>query len=273
VEAAAALAARGADAILAEPVGSCTDIAATVLRPFEQEYAHLFRLAPFTVLVDAAQYSALHAAGADAEVAWLYRQQMAEADILAFSKCDLGAMEPELGAPALSLSARTGQGIDAWLEEVLSGRTAPGTRLLVDIDYDRYARAEARLAWLNASATLRTKTALAPAQLAGPLMEEIDARLTRQGARIAHLKTWTESAEAWLRVSLTANGQAPSVEGDRLAPAAREFRVVVNLRAQGKPEALREAVEEALAALPAEVTMERIDSFRPSPPKPERRAG
>ena len=273
VEAAAALAARGADAILAEPVGSCTDIAATVLRPFEQEYAHLFRLAPFTVLVDAAQYSALHAAGADAEVAWLYRQQMAEADILAFSKCDLGAMEPELGAPALSLSARTGQGIDAWLEEVLSGRTAPGTRLLVDIDYDRYARAEARLAWLNAAATVRTRRALAPAQLAGPLVEDIDARLTRQGARIAHLKTWTESAEAWLRVSLTENGQEPGVEGDRLAPAAREFRVVVNLRAQGEPEALRKAVEEALAALPAEVTMERIDSFRPSPPKPERRAG
>ena len=60
---------------------------------------------------------------------------------------------------------------------------------------------------------------------------------------------------------------------DRLAPAAREFRVVVNLRAQGEPEALRKAVEEALAALPAEVTMERIDSFRPSPPKPRRATG
>ncbi|MGD0580097.1 MAG: GTP-binding protein [Bryobacteraceae bacterium] len=272
VEAAATLAARGADMILAEPVGSCTDIAATVLRPLQQEYGHLFRLAPFTVLVDAAQYSALHAPGADAEVAWLYRQQIAEADILALSKCDLGTRAPELGAPALCLSARTGQGIDDWLEEVLGGRTAPGTRLLADIDYERYARAEARLAWLNAAATVRARTALTPAQLAGPLVEEIDARLTRQGARIAHLKTWTESAHSWLRVSVTENGQEPSVEGDRLAPAAREFRVVVNLRAQGEPEALREAVEEALAALPAEVTMERIDSFRPSPPKPERRA-
>jgi hypothetical protein len=272
VEAAAALAEGGADVILAEPLGSCTDIAATVLRPLELDYAHLYRLAPFTVLVDATQYSALHAAGADAEVAWLYRQQMAEADILAFSKCDLGAMEPELGAPALRLSTRTGQGIDVWLEEVLSGRTAPGARLLMDIDYDRYARAEARLAWLNAVATVRTTRALAPAQLAGPLVEDIDVRLTRQGARIAHLKTWTESAEAWLRVSLTENGQEPSVEGDRLAPAAREFRVVVNLRAQSEPGALQEAVEEALAALPGDVTMDRIDSFRPSPPRPERRA-
>ena len=272
VEAAAALADRGADMILAEPVGSCTDIAATVLRPLQQDYVHLFRLAPFTVLVDAAQYSALHAAGTNAEVAWLYRQQIAEADILAFSKCDQGAPAPELGAPALRLSARTGQGIDEWLEEVLGGRTAPGARLLVGIDYGRYARAEAELAWLNAAAWLRTRGALAPAQVAGPLVEDLDARLTQREVRIAHLKTWIESAHSWLSVSVTENGQEPGVEGDRLAPAAREFRVIVNLRAQGEPEGLSEAVREAFAALPAEVTMERMESFRPSPPRPERRA-
>jgi hypothetical protein len=271
VEAAAELAARGAEVILAEPVGSCTDIAATVLRPLQQDYAHLFRLAPFTVLVDGAQYSALHAAGASAEVAWLYRQQIAEADILALSKCDLGGPAAELGAPALRLSARTGQGIDEWLKEVLGGRTAAGTRLLTEIDYGRYARAEAELAWLNAAARLRTRSALAPAQVAGPLVEELDARLTRQGARIAHLKTWTESAHSWLRVSLTENGQEPSVEGDRLAAAARDFRVIVNLRAQGEPDGLREAVLEAFATLGAELSMERMDSFRPSPPQPERR--
>ncbi len=272
VESAEALAERGAEIILAEPVGSCTDIAATVLRPLQQEYAHLFRLAPFTVLVDAAQYRALHEAGANAEVAWLYRQQIAEADILALSKCDLGAPAPELGAPALTLSARTGQGIGEWLNQVLSGRTAPGTHLLGDIDYGRYARAEAELAWLNAAARVRARSAVGPAQLAGPLMEDLEARLTRQGARIAHLTTWIESAHTWLRDTLTANGQEPGVEGDRLAPAAREFRVILNLRAQGEPEGLSEAVREAFGALPAEVAIESMESFRPSPPRPERRA-
>jgi len=271
VESAAALAERGAEIILAEPVGSCMDIAATVLRPLQQEYAHLFRLAPLTVLVDAAQYSALHDAGANAEVAWLYRQQIAEADIVALSKCDLDAPAPELGAPALTLSARTGQGIDEWLKQVLSGRTAPGTRLLGHIDYGRYAQAEAELAWLNAAARVRARSALAPAQLAGPLMEDLEARLTRQGARIAHFKTWIESAQSWIRVSLTANGQEPGVEGDRLAPAAREFRVILNLRAQGEPDGLSEAVREAFGALPAEVSIESMESFRPSPPRPERR--
>jgi hypothetical protein len=271
VDAAAELASRGAEVILAEPVGSCTDIAATVLAPVLQDYAHLFRLAPYTVLVDPAQHSRVHAPGADQEVRWLYGRQIAEADILAFSKCDLGDPLPELSAPALRLSARSGAGVDEWLEEVLSGRTAPGTRQLGDLDYDRYARAEALLAWLNASVVLKTKKPLSPAQLLGPLVEDLDARLTGQGVQIAHLKTWIESSQGWLRVSMTRNGQDPVVEGDRLAGSAKDYRVVLNLRALGEPAALRTCVEQALSALPAAAAIERLDCFRPLPPKPERR--
>jgi hypothetical protein len=271
VDAAAELAARGAEVILAEPVGSCTDIAATVLGPLTQDFAHLFRLAPYTVLIDASQYRFLHAPEAEREVAWLHGRQIAEADILAFSKCDLSEPLPDLHAPALRLSARSGAGLDAWLDEVLSGRTAPGTRLLGDLDYGRYARAEALLAWLNATVLLRTKRPLSPAELLGPLVDDLDARLTSHGVSIAHLKTWIESAHSWLRVSLTRNGQEPAVEGDRLAAAARDYRLVVNLRALGEPDDLRACVERALTALPAAAAIERMDCFRPLPPQPERR--
>jgi hypothetical protein len=262
VDAAAELAARGAEAILAEPVGSCTDIAATVLGPLRQDYSHLFRLAPFTVLVDASQFRSLHAPEADPEVAWLYGRQIAEADILAFSKCDLGEQSPELPAPTLRLSARSGAGVDAWLEEVLSGRTAPGMRPLADLDYGRYARAEALLAWLNASVSLRTKRPMSPAELLGPLVEDVDTRLTSRGVHIAHLKTWIESSHAWLRVSMTRNGEQPVVEGDRLAAAARDYRLVVNLRALGEPGELRDCVERALAQVRHESARGWAKSFR-----------
>ena len=271
VDAAAELAARGAEVILAEPVGSCTDIAATVLAPVLRDYSHLFRLAPFTVLVDAAQYARVHTPEANPEVEWLYGRQIAEADILALSKCDLGAQPPDLHMPALRLSARSGAGVDEWLEQVLSGRTAPGTRLLGELDYARYARAEALLSWLNASVSLRTRKPLSPAELLGPLVEDLDERLTREGALIAHLKTWIESSEAWLRLSLTRNGQDPIVEGDRLAGSTRDYRVVLNLRALGEPDTLRACVEQALSKLPSLNVIERMDCFRPLPPKPERR--
>ena len=271
IDAAAELASRGADVILAEPVGSCTDIAATVLAPVLRDYSHLFRLAPFTVLVDAAQHARVQAPDANAEVAWLYGRQIAEADILAISKCDFVEQPPELNAPALRLSARSGEGVEAWLEELFSGRTAPGTRLLAELDYERYARAEALLSWLNTAVLLRTKTAFSPAQLIGPLLEDLDARLTRGGAEIAHLKAWIESPGSWLRLSMTRNGEEPVVEGDRLAASARDFRVVLNLRALGEPTTLRACVEQAIYALPSDAVIERMDCFRPLPPKPERR--
>ena len=45
------LRAHAPEVIFAEPVGSCADIVATVLRPF-LEYRDRYRIAPFTVLVD-----------------------------------------------------------------------------------------------------------------------------------------------------------------------------------------------------------------------------
>ncbi|MBK8799775.1 MAG: hypothetical protein IPM07_27275 [Anaerolineales bacterium] len=40
------------DVILAEPVGSCTDLLATVVRPLRHYHAGRFRIAPLTILID-----------------------------------------------------------------------------------------------------------------------------------------------------------------------------------------------------------------------------
>ena len=40
------------DALLGEPVGSCTDLSATVIQPLKALHSDRYRLAPFTVLVD-----------------------------------------------------------------------------------------------------------------------------------------------------------------------------------------------------------------------------
>ena len=90
------LAAAGAQVILAEPVGSCADISATILQPLKSGYGANFRLAPFTVLVDPARARQLLAAEADPEAAFLFRNQLLEADIVAFTKADLGVEPPEL---------------------------------------------------------------------------------------------------------------------------------------------------------------------------------
>lgn len=54
VRAAAGLLEFAPDVILAEPVGSCIDLAATVIRPLRALYEEKFDVARFTVLIDPA---------------------------------------------------------------------------------------------------------------------------------------------------------------------------------------------------------------------------
>ncbi len=153
--------------ILTEPVGSCTDLSATILQPIKRFYGDRFRLAPLTVLVDPARARELLGPNADPLAAYLFRQQIAEADIVRYSKADLHQSFPPLaGISARPLSAHTGAGIVEWLDEVLSGEVRAGERLL-DIDYARYAEAEAALGWLNWHGELRTARPLTPAAIAG----------------------------------------------------------------------------------------------------------
>ena len=47
------------DVLMGEPVGSCTDLSATVMQPLKQFYKDRFQVAPFSVLVDVKQVRTL----------------------------------------------------------------------------------------------------------------------------------------------------------------------------------------------------------------------
>ncbi|MFN7999215.1 MAG: GTP-binding protein [Bryobacteraceae bacterium] len=260
------------DVIFAEPVGSCIDISATVLQPLKQFWSGQFRLAPFSVVVDPGRAAELTAEDADPHLAYLFQKQVAEADIVLFSKGDRFAEVPELPGTAAvrRVSALTGAGVAAWLDEVLSGQLSAGGHL-VDVDYARYAAAEAALGWLNWEGELRLSTGMSPAQVVGPLLEKLDAELSAAGARVAHLKVFDRAPTGYIRAGICANGEEPSVEGDRLASAARRHEVVVNLRARGAPEVLAGCLGRALAVLPVRPRVLLEQCFQPSPPVPEHR--
>lgn len=256
--------------IFAEPVGSCMDLSATVLQPLKQLYSAQFRLAPFSVLVDPQRAAEFQRPDADAHLAYLFHNQIAEADLVLLTKSDL---YPDSTLPAISarrVSAVTGQGVAAWLDEVLGGRLSAGSRLL-DIDYARYAAAEAALGWLNWEAELRLETALTPAAVVGPLLERLDAELTRAGAPIAHLKIFDRAATGYIRAGICRNGDEPTVEGDLLASPARRHELVINLRARAVPAVLEEAVARAAGELPVTPRVLQQQCFQPSPPVPEHR--
>jgi hypothetical protein len=271
ISAAERLRSFGPHVIFAEPVGSCVDISATVLQPLKELFSSRFRLAPFTVLADPERARRLLQPEADAHFSYLFRSQLEEADLVCFTKSDMYSEFPELPvAAALRLSARTGEGLNEWLDYVLAGEGTPGGHLL-DVDYSKYAEAEAALGWLNWKANFRSEHPLAPATVVGPFLDRLTESLSLLGAEIAHLKVFDQTPAGYIKASVCQNGEEPVVDGDLLASTSLEHELVLNLRAKAAPEILDRLVDEAAGDMPGRVSVIHRQSFRPSRPLPEHR--
>jgi len=270
IDAAGRLRADSPDVIFAESVGSCTDISATVLQPLKLEFAGQFRLAPYTVLMDPARAREYLESGEDSDLGFLFRKQIEEADLACFSKTDIYSEFPRLDGVAVRyLSSHTGEGVAEWLDEILAGRFPAAS--ILDLDYERYARAEASLAWLNCAATITLATPQSPAMVAGPLLEAIEAALAAEGLAIAHLKVMDESPSGWIQASVVRDGGEPTVRGMLDASPAAVHQLLLNARAAGEPAALRRMVEAGLAGAPGRVEVRAMQCFSPPAPQPERR--
>jgi Ni2+-binding GTPase involved in maturation of urease and hydrogenase len=268
-----AMQAYAPDVIFAEPVGSCTDIAATVLHPLLQDGA--YRLAPFTVLVDPARTRALLREDADADIAFLFRKQLLEADLVCVTKSDLYPEPLELDAPhARQISAQSGQGVAAWLDEVLAGEISAHKDVL-DIDYERYAQAEAALAWLNFRVVFEPRAPVSPAMLLGPWLDDLDRSLTHAQMQIVHLKAMAEASTGYVKAAMCTNGQEPTVEGALDASPSLRHEITLNLRAVGEPETMaaivETTIEQSLHQLHGIFSERTLRCFRPAAPRPERR--
>jgi hypothetical protein len=210
-------------------------------------------------------------ADADPDMRFLFDKQLQEADLVCFTKADLYPEYPETAAPhARRLSAKTGQGVAAWLNEVLSGVIATGDQALA-IDYAEYARAEAALAWLNLRAVFAPQVSLSPAMLLGPLIDRLDSALTAEQISIAHLKAIVTSPTGFLKAAICGNGQEPTVDGDLNASPAARLELLLNLRAVGEPSQVRKIVERELSNLDSGLSQCAVDCFSPAAPVPERR--
>jgi hypothetical protein len=234
ISAAGRLLAYRPDIIFAEAVGSCTDIVATTLRPLLREHGDRFQIAPLTVVLHP------EANFDNPDLDFLYQNQIAEADLL---------------------YAR-GESVQGWVDRLLAGETPAGARSL-DIDYKRYARAEAALAWLNVRVTAYADPPLSAPLLIGPLLDRLEPQI-----RIVHLKLFMQSDAGYLKAALTGNGREPVVEGALDASPSARHDILLNVRALADPESLRTIVEREFAALPVRVEWGRVESFRPAVPVP-----
>ena len=265
------------DVILAEPVGSCTDLMATVIRPFLKFYGDQLTIAPLTILVDPTREidSELE------DIKYLYQQQMNEADIIAISKSDL--LDDDVMAETCeqfstkfpnsdiaSVSAKSGEGLQLWLDQCLN-QVSSASHVL-DIDYAVYAAAEADLGWLNTQGTISTNKTFDPQVFLETVLQEINTVCQASNYFIAHVKSHAIHAGHAYKASLTDTG------GDILwdvmpdVPHSRSGQFVINARVTTTPEELeymvRSALQRAATVLQADVTIQALECFSPLPPEP-----
>jgi G3E family GTPase len=270
----------GPDVILAEPVGSCTDLVATVLRPLRAYHTGEVEIAPLTVLVDPQR----QVTGFADTVGYLYERQLAEAEIIAVSKADLLGDEATASAVAglrrsfpaadvLALSARTGAGIEEWLERCLAATS--GARQALELDYEAYAAAEASLGWLNASGELTAERPFSADGWVAGALHALDQALAERGAPVAHIKVHLETPRAALKASITRSG-AP-VSWDLLPSDVRTERAQLrlNVRVGAAPEVVEAIVRRMASETPPWIRCEltHLECFSPAPPRPTYRLG
>src|SRR6202158_4953229 len=81
------------DVFLAEPVGSCTDLRATVQYPLRRLYGDDYRVAPLSVLVDTIRPPRILGVepgkAFSPKVRYVYDKQLEEAEVLVINKSDL----------------------------------------------------------------------------------------------------------------------------------------------------------------------------------------
>jgi len=276
------------DVFIAEPVGSCTDLLATVTYPLRRIYSGEYIIAPLSVLVDpirAARVFGWEDGGRFSDkVLYIYRKQLEEANLIVINKADLlspAALErlrAELAAEfprqgVLVVSARTGAGLEEWFERIASTPSPAGQTM--EVDYDIYAEGEARLGWVNATVQARSSGGFDPNRLLSQLAGQVQARLNERSTEVAHLKM-TLNPEAGLgeiaAINLVRNDVVPELSL-ALAGSVNGGQIIINLRAEAAPDQLKIAVEHALAMVGNQqpgltLRLDHLEHFRPGRPQP-----
>jgi G3E family GTPase len=273
--------------ILAEAVGSCTDLSATVYQPLRKYYRHEFDLAPLSILVEPERIRALtdhDSNGFPETIRYLFEKQLAEADLIVLNKTDvLSPTEIETLArllnstiqdvPVHRMSALTGEGVADWVNILLSKRAA-GKHIL-DIDYNVYAKAEAALGWLNATVEVTAPSDFSPRELAGSLIKSMQHSVVKGGMEIAHLKILVATETETDHIALTNNRGMPQWSVGGVFPNVRELSLMINARVHATPEQLTQVTEDSLTAsemdFGVKTRVAHLESFTPLPPKPRYR--
>ncbi len=275
------------DVVIAEPVGSCTDLVATVIRPLQQIYSQPFDIAPYGVILKPSHGQKIlnnaSKGGFSPQAAYIFRKQIEEADFVILNRIDELSSETveELssliqsnypGIDCLRMSATTGEGFDAVCT-YLDRQGQFGQRVM-DVDYQVYAEGEAELGWLNAQVSVKSVTSFDLDALLLAILVNVNVALESHSAEVAHLKVIGMADGKYAVANLVNSASAPKLSiGSEHHPLQAD--IVINARVAVDPEFLTEAIKQTLTEVclkaAVEFNINTLQSFRPGKPVPTHR--
>lgn len=246
-----------ADVIIAEPVGSCTDLSATIIQPLKHYWNAEISVSPLSALADPTRLTSIldgGNGGLHPDAAYIYHKQLEESDVIVINKADL-LSKVELDAlkqrtakayPSAKIyttSALSGEGINEWLTAVMASNES-GKRL-VDVDYDIYANGEAVLGWLNGTIRLQGEATDWDAFIR-QFMIELSRKFDENNFAVGHVKVIAENGKQFIVGNITGTGETLSFRGS--AGTGEYLKLIVNARVETSPEKLDRMVRETLDA-------------------------
>ena len=246
---------------IAEPVGSCTDLSATIMQPLKDRHRDLADLAPMTVLADPERLRGI-LDETKTTATYIATKQFDEADIIAINKIDVLDKEdlqqllrrteerwPQ--AKVMTVSVKENIGVEEWLDEVL--RPQEVGKNMATVDYDLYADGEAAYGWLNATYTFKGETQDRSAE-AAVFLDQLEKGLADKDASIGHVKFLLRDGDRQWLGNLTGMAdhkalreEAPG-QVDAGGKEAPKQVLTVNARAEIGPKELQDITLAAIEA-------------------------
>jgi G3E family GTPase len=241
-----------ADVIIAEPVGSCTDLTATIIRPLLVNHPGLVEIAPLTVLTDPDRlrhsFNGIHG-GLHDSAAYIYGKQLEDAGIILVGKADL-MNENEIQSlvektnakfghgTTKAISSRNKQGLEEWLNEMM--QDTYHSMKTVEMDYDIYAEGEAVLGWLNTELELNAERGVNWDTWFRTMMETLAAEIDLRKLTVGHVKAILQEGKDSMLANITGSRDTLQFRG-QMTPGMKA-NLTINARVQTEPSMLEELV-------------------------------